>query len=101
MDFPRIMLNQLESRFTVHPHVFATNIPIEDWNKADRPYVWSVVDEKDNVTLLLDTGYGMLALFVNNELHDVGSSFVISNNREYVGLSESYLGDKCSLYKKL
>jgi len=101
MDFPGIMLNQLESKFPSHPHVFATCMSTEDWDKANRPCVWSVVDEKENVTLLMDSGYGTLALFVNNELHDVGSSFVISNNKEYVGLAESYLGDKCSLYKKL
>jgi len=94
-------MNQLKERLTMYPHVYNKKLSLHEWEELDKPYNWSIVEQKENVVLFVDNAYGLLAIFVNGQLHDVGESYVISNDGEYVGLSEAYLSNKCKLFKAM
>jgi len=83
------ILTNLEEALPSYPHV---TVPMaqELWEKQDKPYVWSIADKKDDVSLLFDSGHGHLVLVIKQEVVDIGKDFVANSGQTIIGLSEYY-----------
>jgi len=74
------MLNQLKERVgndKDHINGVNTHTDLENWNKLRQPYLWEIVEEKDDCKVVLDTAYGHIALFKNDILLDISSRSIV------------------------
>jgi hypothetical protein len=84
-------LKQLAQQLSMHAHEIESNKSIQEWRDGDAPFMWKIYDQADNYTLLVDIAYGHLALFRNDNLIDVGTNIVSTEDGSVLGLSDAYL----------
>lgn len=93
------LVEQLRVQLTNHPHLSnpeAGMMEVETWVAANKPYVWEIAEVTKHYTLLVDTGYGIMALFKDGKYLETGRNEIVTDN--CVALNTSYYGVMQSLY---
>jgi hypothetical protein len=103
MKMKKEHLAQLEDYLKDHPHAETTEDwedewDLDAWKKAGNPYVWHEHQVVENAALYVDSGYGNIALFVDDNLVDVGNKHIVWG-KGWLGFCEENLDSAC-LYKK-
>jgi len=94
------VLEDLKAQLPNNPHRFGLTDSVEHWDALGRPYSWVVAQEFKDITLLDDTGYGYMALVIEDKVVDVDRDFVAFPKWGIVGINGSYygMGDQSKLY---
>ena len=75
-------------------HTASNQLRHNEWVLRGKPFVWSIVDQQKGATLLSDSAYGYVALFVDETLVGTSQSLVTSPDEKFIGFSESYLKNR-------
>ena len=75
-------LKQLEIELPDHPHT-TEDLSLNEWKAQERPYCWADTISDGSTFAYFDSGYGLIALFEQDEPVKVGSHGTVYG-RQYI-----------------
>ena len=72
---------------------------LDDWIAANKPYCWKEATRHEQYLVLEDFGFGMMAVFKNGKLSEIGKGFIQLD--DLIILGYSYGMDKPTIFKKV
>jgi hypothetical protein len=102
MNQKRVLIG-LQKAYPKKLHLFSEQLKLEDWKKQGQPYTWKVLTQAEGgpglVSLLVDTGYGNLALVRNDIVLETGHQSIETD--EYVALADYHGYPNGAIYKRI
>jgi hypothetical protein len=99
-------LGQLRQRLPNHPHMIADQswkgleMENHEWLRYNSPYIWHCQAIAESARVYVDSGYGHIALFVNDFLVDVTRSGSVVWGEGYAAICAGDLSE-ISIYKEI
>ena len=95
------LLSNLQKAFQPGvPHLLNEKIELEDWEKRGCPYMWETVWENEDALVLVDKGYGYVALFEDGMLAGVSGQSVVRGYK-YLVVSDAIETTVCRIVKSI
>jgi len=93
-------LEQLKKRLSRRNHIIRDDsVSLEEWKTLGKPFIWHLHQAADTAVLYVDSSYGYVALFVDDELADISTGREVVG-KGWAGISDGGLDD-ISLYQRV